>query len=250
MVKTPRQKIRHAIEKRHKPPTQIWKKLGMGLSCLCLAFLAGYATLWFLDPVNFPLTAVKLVGDKKHLTQQSLYQIIIPEMKAGFFQLRVARIRGKLLSVPWIKQVDVRKMWPNQLVIRFEEHTPAAFWGDKALLSDQGVLFAPESIPTDLPVLPALQGPDGRVSHVWQQYLEMEKLLAPLELHITHLMLAPRGAWQLRLSNGTTILLGTHDILTRLNRFTRVYRKHFEEKQSQMAYVDLRYTSGMAVGWK
>lgn len=250
MVKTPRQKIRHAIEKRHKQPTQIWKRLGMGLSCLCLFFVVGYASCWFLDPVNFPLTSVKLVGEKKRLTQAELYQIIIPTMKAGFFQLKVSKIRSKLMALPWVKQVDVRKVWPNQLVIQFEEHTPAAFWGDKGLISEQGALFIPDSAQLNLPDLPALKGPDGRFSTVWQQYLEMEKLLAPLELHITHLVLAPRGAWQLRLSNGVTIVLGTHDILARLHRFIVVYHKHLAPKQNEMAYVDLRYTSGMAVGWK
>ncbi len=250
MVKTPRQKIRHAIEKRHKQPTQIWKRLGMGLSALCLFFMVGYAACWFLDPVNFPLTSVKLIGDKKHLTQSELYQIIIPEMKRGFFQLKVSKIRSKLLYLPWVKQVDVRKVWPHQLVIRFEEHTPAAFWGDTGLLSEQGALFTPNMTALNLPDLPVLKGPDGRFSTVWQQYLEMEKMLTPLQLHITHLVLAPRGAWQLRLSNGTTIILGTHDILARLHRFIRVYDKHFAAKQTQMAYVDLRYTSGMAVGWK
>lgn len=250
MVKTPRQKIRHAIEKRHKPPTQIWKRLGMGVSAFCLFFMVGYASCWFLDPVNCPLTSLKLVGDKQHVAQTELYQIVIPEMKAGFFQLNVAAIRAQLLALPWVKQVDVRKVWPNQLVIHFEEHTPAAIWGDSGLLSEQGILFKPDFSHLKLPELPVLNGPEGRFSTVWQQYLEMEKMLAPLQLHITHLVLAPRGAWELQLSNGTTIILGTHDILARLHRFIRVYDKHFAAKQSQMAYVDLRYTSGIAVGWK
>lgn len=250
MVKTPRQKIRHAIEKRHKPATQIWKKLGVGVGSLCLFFVIGYTAIWFLDPVNFPLTSVKLVGQRKHLTQNELYQIIIPDMKAGFFQLNVAEIRAHLLDLPWVKQVDVRKVWPNQLVIHFEEHTAAAYWGETGLLSEQGILFIPNMTALSLPDLPVLKGPEGRFTLVWQQYLEMEKMLAPLQLHITHLLLAPRGAWQLRLSNGTTIVLGTHEAQARLQRFIRVYDQHLAAKQQDMAYVDLRYTSGMAVGWK
>ncbi|HRE31855.1 MAG TPA: cell division protein FtsQ/DivIB, partial [Candidatus Berkiella sp.] len=136
-----------------------------------------------------------------------------------------------------------------QLVIVFEEHKPAAYWGNFGLLSEQGVLFIPQYAVT-IPDLPTLEGPEGRSNSVWQQYLEMKKMLAPLQLHITHITLAPRGAWQLRLSNGTTIVLGTHDVLPRLHRFIRVYNQHLCEKQAQLAYVDLRYTSGMAVGWK
>jgi cell division protein FtsQ len=47
-----------------------------------------------------------------------------------------------------------------------------------------------------------------------------------------------------------TIVLGTNDILTRLRRFVHAYEKQLHMRQKDLAYVDLRYTSGMAIGWK
>jgi len=239
---------RRHVEKRPKRGRIFLKRFFQTLSCVFVFFAVSYSVFWCLDPAHFPISSVRFVGERKFLSQQELQEVIFAEVKTGFFGLKVSSLQHHLLSLPWIKQVDVRKVWPDQLVIHFEEHKPAAFWGDSGMISDMGALFYPELSKLNAE-LPKLQGPDGRASSVWQQFLVMERALAPLNLTITHLTLAPRGAWHLQLSNGITVILGTNDILMRLQRFVHAYEKQLHARQNEMAYVDLRYTSGMAIGW-
>lgn len=215
-----------------------------------LFFTLVYFAYWGTRPANFPITQVKFSGQRKHLSEEELRECTFSEVRAGFFRLKVSTLQQQLLSLPWVKQVDIRKEWPDKLVINFTEHTPAALWNNQNLLSETGTLFKPNQSLKAFETLPQLQGPDGRYSLVWQQFLAMNKILQPLGLSIKGMILAPRGAWQLQLSNGITVMLGTNDILDRLQRFVDIYQKELLTETQKVAYVDLRYTRGMAIGWK
>lgn len=224
------------------------------LSSVTLFFSIAYGLIWCLDPAHFPITTVKIIGQRHFLSAKALQETTVPHLHAGFFRLKVSSLQAQLLSLPWIKQVEVRKIWPNQLVIKFEEHTPAAFWinkgARKGLISQTGTLFFPDMKDVKALNLPCLEGPENKSGLVWQQWLEMGKTIAALDLKITHLSLVARGAWQLRLSNGLTVILGKNDELNRLQAFADAYERHLKDKQIQIASVDLRYTNGMAVGWR
>jgi len=224
-------------------------QLTQGAAAALIIFLMGYVFLWCVDPVHFPISAVKWQGERKYLSQTALRQVVLPALKVGFFRLNVSRLQQQLLSLPWTKQVDVRKVWPGQLVIRIEEHVPAAWWGEKGILSTMGVLFYPDLTDVRFPDLPVLEGPQGKASFVWQHYRAMKEMLATLDdASMKQLSLAPRGAWHLQLSNGLRIILGTEDVIVRLKQFIHVYLKRRLPKR--IAYVDLRYTNGMVVSYK
>lgn len=226
------------------------RRLGQTLSCVFVFFAVGYLVLWCLDPAHFPITSVRFIGERKYLSQQVLKAGVLPEVKKGFFRLKVSSLQEQLLSLAWVKKVAIRKVWPDQLVINYEEHEPAAFWGERGILNVNGGLFYPDLSLASPLELPKLQGPEGKSDFVWQQYLVMEQTIAPLRLSITHLTLAPRGAWHLKLSNGITVILGTNDVLSRLSHFVWAYEKRLQSHQAEIAYVDLRYTQGLAVGWR
>ncbi|MBS0288118.1 MAG: cell division protein FtsQ/DivIB [Proteobacteria bacterium] len=239
----------HGAAKKPKSIRLLLKRFIQVLSCVTVFFAVGYAVFWCFDPAHFPITSVKFSGQRHYLTQEELREAILPEIKAGFFRLKVSTLQQRLLSLPWIKQADVRKVWPDQLVVRFEEHSPAAYWDDKGIISELGTCFYPDLTKMKALDLPSLKGPEGKSSFIWQQFLAMEDILAPLKLNITQVYLAPRGAWQVQLSNGITVVLGTNDTLARLKRFVSAYEKHLKDHEKKMAYVDLRYTNGMAIGW-
>jgi cell division protein FtsQ len=68
-----------------------------------------------------------------------------------------------------------------------------------------------------------------------------------LGLQVTKLVLSPRHAWQLRLSNGMVLELGREDMQQRLARFVEAYPYSLAAIQSRVKYVDLRYGNGFAV---
>lgn len=224
--------------------------VGGVIGITALAFVLSNGAIHCFDPVNFPIREVLFVSEQRMVSSEMLQETIVEHLTSGFFRLRVSEIQESLLLHPWIKQVDVRKQWPNRLVIKLDEHTPAARWGENGMISTTGEVFFPEGSLESFTDLPVLEGPSIRRTWVWEHYLTMQSILSSHELSIAKLSLAPRGAWQMKLNNGMVIHLGKDDVMKRLKRFVRVYKTHLQSKREAMKYVDLRYTQGLAVGWK
>ncbi len=80
----------------------------------------------------------------------------------------------------------------------------------------------------------------------------MSKLLKFSQFTIAELVLSERFAWQLTLNDGVTLNLGRENRIERVQRFMDVYPQIMQNKAAdqQINYVDLRYDTGLAVGWK
>ncbi|MGU0161441.1 FtsQ-type POTRA domain-containing protein [Escherichia coli] len=63
--------------------------------------------------------------------------------------------------LPWIKQVSVRKQWPDELKIHLVEYVPIARWNDQHMVDAEGNTFSVPPDRTSKQVLPMLYGPEG-----------------------------------------------------------------------------------------
>lgn len=242
---------RRRLKKSHTWNPALFKRLLQASVFLACFFVLGYGGMWLRDPAHFPITSVNLIGEREHIPLEAIKQIILPEAESGFFRLEVAVLQQQLMALPWMKRVAVRRIWPDRLVIQFEEYRPISRWGDDGLISQEGKVFYPDHYDARLFVhLPQLKGPSEHEQQVWDMLQTMNKLLAPDHLTIQYLELAPRGAWQCRLSNGIKVILGTEHVLERFKEFLICYQNTLHVRSEEIAYADLRYTSGMALGWK
>ncbi|MCE1709205.1 cell division protein FtsQ/DivIB, partial [Enterobacter hormaechei] len=58
-----------------------------------------------------------------------------------------------------------------------------------------------------------------------------------------------RRSWQLILDNDIRLELGNRVETERMRRFVELYPVLLKNTEKRVAYVDLRYDSGAAVGW-
>lgn len=215
---------------------------------LCLGGVT-YGGIWLMQPDRFPITNVKIIGEHQRLSHQALETVISEKLTGGFFGVEVNVIRNALEAMPWVRHAYVRRVWPSQLVIQIEEAVPFARWNDEGIITVEGELIHPpsETVPNDLP---RLEGPPGRHRWVWEQYRTMSEILAHSRCSVARLMLAKRGSWKMLLDNHILVVLGKSEINTRLERFVDAYQRLLATNRDKIAYVDLRYTSGLAVGWR
>ncbi len=197
---------------------------------------------------EFPIHQVKIYG-VKHLNAQETQHMLLPLVSKGFFGVEVDLIKEQLLQVPWVADVSVRRVWPDQVVIAISEKNPIARWNENSLLSSTGEVFNPAltSYPADLP---HFVGPEGKQATVLAFYTEINQLLNPLHLKIKRLELSPYLSWDMEFGNGMKVRLGYKDVLTRVGHFVKVYSKIVGERADDVDYVDLRYPNGLAVRWK
>ena len=225
------------------------RHLAWPLMLLGLGF-AGYELSERLLPyADQPIARVSVQGDLHYVSREAVAAKVAPFIDARFFSVDLASMRSELEQMPWIAEAEVRRVWPDQLLIRLEEQLPVARWGDEALLNNQGTPFTPDTL-DGYTHLPRLWGPKRAQRQIMQQYLLLSQLLRPQGFTVTGLELRERGSWFLTTGQGIELLLGRDHVVEKIRRFISVYDQALKEHNTNIARVDLRYPNGLAVAWR
>jgi len=220
-----------------------------------------YGAVYYLVhlPGLFPLHSVRLNAAPQRVAAAEVLQVVRNEVQGNFFAVDIRRLRQSLEKLAWVRNVSIRREFPYRLAVQLEEHQALARWNNSALVNRQGEVFVvaservmPEAAGTPRPplygereqALPGFIGPASDSNEVAQRYAQFSQQLAVLNLQVAQLALSPRHAWQMRLSNGMVLELGSEDMQQRLARFVAVQQSagKFSAK-----YVDLRYRNGFAI---
>lgn len=223
----------------------LWMRSGGALFLLAVIAVAAY---WIheklQDPTLMPVKSVVLDGSFKHVKRSELESIISSAMSGGFFMLDVSQIQSALKQLQWVSGVTVRRIWPDVLVIKIEEHVPFARWGATQLISNRGELFAP-LLEEPYPGLPQIDAEAQFATDVMQRFRQISKLLNG-EAVVTGLRRNARGDWTLWLASGVRIELGNSKIMERLARASLLL-SHFAGQTAMLDVIDARYSGGVAV---
>ncbi len=195
-------------------------------------------------PVVLPIKSVRLELTPERVAARDVLAVVRQTVQGNFLTVDIDQLRKSLEKLPWVRRVSIRREFPNRLVVKFEEHKALARWNNVALVNLQGEVFAAE---TDRP-LPSFTGNEGTSQEVAQQYGKFNAQLAALNLQVTELVLSPRHAWHLHLSNDMVVELGREAMGQRLARFVAVYPYSMaQDGEVSREIVDMRYRDGFAV---
>lgn len=228
-------------------PSLNWRRIGLSVSGVAVTALAVAALVWLLDQ---PITRVIVTGRLQRVSALDVEQVVRANLKrAGLVSVDLGLIGAGLRQLPWVDVASVQRSWPRGLRIEVVEQSAVARWNDSGLVNARGQLFMSEArfIP---PELPQLSGPAGSESEVTSRYLATQGRLTEVGLRLVALTLDARGALSFTLDNGVQVRLGRQQIDTRFERFMLVAARIVSQRAADIAYVDLRYSNGFAVGWK
>ena len=231
-----------------KPPA--WFNAGNVVGTLAVGLFAWGAVAgaqWLGDPSTLPVKKVRVEGEFRHLTSAELEKAVDPFLPAGFFSLDVEAVQGAAEALPWVAGASVRRLWPDTLRIRVDEHRPLARWGENEVVSHLGVRFKPDRLPKGLP---RFDGQEGLEKRMTERFGLMGAALKPLGVGIERLAVDRRRAWRMGLSNGVELMLGRREVEHRLHRFVQFYPGALAARASHVRTVDMRYPNGFAVRWR
>jgi len=203
---------------------------------------------WSLADVA-PVQRVLVEGSFVRVTPTEVENAVLPHLRGGFFTVDLDAIREAAQSLPWVARALVMREWPDRVRIVVTEEQPAWLWGDDGLLNARAELFVTGE--TDRPTnLPRLDGPPGSEALLAARYLEYDAALSGCAMRVARVELDPRRATRLTLAGGIVLRLGRDGVMERARRFCDAALVALASRLGEVAYVDLRYTNGFAVGWR
>jgi cell division protein FtsQ len=227
--------------------------LGVGV---CFAAVAGAAGWAVRHPV-FAVTRIIVQGDTLHNNDVTLRANVASQLKGNFFTLNLMQARRAFEAVPWVRKAEVRRKFPNRLVVKLEEHRSAAFWGEDSesrLINTYGEVFEANAGDVENEDLPRLVGPEGQSVQVLAMYRSLNKLFAPLDTAIEEISITSRGGWHMQLDGGAVFEMGRgteEELIARVTRFTQTYTQVLSVYQraglDRVESVDLRHNEGYAI---
>ena len=94
------------------------------LALVALLALAWGAVAWALRQPPFAFREVVVHGTLERASAAHLEAAIREELTGTFFTMNLDRARSALTRVPWVRNVALRRQWPQRLDVTIEEHAP------------------------------------------------------------------------------------------------------------------------------
>ena len=236
------------------------------LAAVGMAAFAGMLLMWVLRQPVFAVRSIGIEGDLAHNNVLTIRANAAPRLAGNFFTLDLGAARRAFESVPWVRRAVVKRVWPNRLVARLEEHRPVALWADPAsadvrgadaasdkLVNSYGEVFEANVGDVEDDALPTLRGPDGSAPHMLALLGRLQPVFDPLDEHIETLELSGRGSWRVELDSGAQVELGRGEddaVIERTTVFAATLTQVTQRYQRPLQYADLRHSEGYAVRLK
>jgi len=209
-----------------------------------LVFVTSGAWLWYR--LDQPVRVVRVEGAISQAEQDAIQAVLGEAFTDGVLSIDLDELTERIFGLSWPREVQVRRLWPDGLLVQVKREPLVASWGDEgAFLTSAGkVVQLPGHVEEALPALSAnLSTP----LQTMQTYLLLQEQLRASGLVIHSLAENALGEWLVTLDNGTSVALGNRLLSERLQRFLLLYHRVLAERMPEPAYVDTRYENGLAV---
>lgn len=241
------------VRRTEIPDEQRRRRLWLGRMALAagLVLMTAAPAAWLVKRYaqSFAVQSVTIEGEFHNEQAHEIELALLPYVKGDFFTADLANARAALLELSWIREVSLKRRWPNRIIVKIEEQVPVAIWNETLFINDAAGIFKHRYIER-AQVLPRLSGPEGTAWEVLAQFTLWSDWLRQAGLHLAGVKLDERRGWTLATGEGIALNLGKEKVEARLQRFLRAFSRHLKPRMTEVRAVDLRYSNGFAVNWK
>ncbi len=223
--------------------------LKLALNSVILLLIFASVGIYFFMLPQFPIRRVLVEHGNDLIDAPLLKALISPQVKKGFFYTQVSEIQKNLDALPWVEQAIVEKKWPDTLEVHLKVRKTVAHWNSTSYLVSNGEIYHSAQV-LNPAVLPFLNGPDEEALPLLEEYYAFRADLLSDALSIQSLTETSDREYVAVLSNDVTLKLGADHLQERMHRFVKAYPLELIDKVNNIAYVDLRYENGLAVGFR
>lgn len=219
--------------------------------------LVGAAVLGGLRFANALATwnvkTVRLAGELTLAEGQEVQEAVAGTLaQAGFNG--AGDVARAVQGLGWVRDVQVRRLWPDMLDVRVSRQTLAARWGDVGLsyLTTGGNVV---SVPPDegdpvLRDLPVLKASHATSAEAMRLYTLLDGIARTGDLRLDRLEQNAGGKWIATVAGSVEVVLGSAELGERFRRFLVVHERVLGHGIADVERVDARYEAGVAVRWR
>ncbi|MDC0423236.1 cell division protein FtsQ/DivIB [Methylophilaceae bacterium] len=205
--------------------------------------LSIFVALQLLARADLPIRQISIIGEYQHIDKEQVDLIANEYIEGNFFSINLDQTRQAFKKLAWIREIAIRKKFPDTLEVTIEEHKPIARWGRIGLVNNYGEIFNAASQDE----LPLFIGYENFVKEMTLKFMEMNKILSKELMQVGTITLSERLSWEITTNNQVRVILGKDNIIKKLNLFTNNYQNILAELKNRIEYVDLRYKDGFSV---
>lgn len=189
-----------------------WGAYGMALSGTWRATLDA-----FTAGMGFAVSSIEIRGLSEADSTEISDRIDVTQT-SSLLMVDVERARERIAEIPWIADVQVKKLYPNRIVVNLSERRPFALWQDdgKVRVVDRTGAVMSDVLETRNAGLPLIvgQGANGRV----QEAVDLMNAVPALRPRIRAAVLVAERRWNLITVDGIEILLPEENPVGALER--------------------------------
>jgi len=218
-----------------------------GARTLLAAMVAlGVAVPIFAGVVTLPVQSVRISGEFVRVSKSDIERAVAPMLARGLIGIDLDALRHAALGVPGVRDATVRRAWPDGVEIWVVERVAVARWAGGGYLEIDGRHFVPAGDTADDP-LPLLTGPVGSQQRVLDLHIALDRVLAPLGMHVRSTELTPRGVLYATLHEGPRLVMRPDVVEQDVEVYARTLAKVMEGRIREIERVDFRYPAGFAI---
>ncbi len=194
------------------------------------------------------LEEVVFEGESRELTPGLVAPLLEKYQGQPLVDIDLPVIEQTLLTHPWIEKVALKKIWPDRILVRFEEPVPLMRWGPNELVTASGYKFtAGENILPRYAHLPSIELDSDPWEAGYERFMLLNQRIQTLDQKLMSLHQNAQLGWILKTEKGLTIYFGDKDFEQRLGRWVEAWGQLSPELKATAKRVDLRYSNGLAI---
>ena len=167
----------------------------------------------------------------------------------SFFNIDINYLQSKIENIDWISSANIRRSYPNEIIIFVTEHIPIAIWNNKDYLNQYGEIFTANKKNNKFPILISKNN-KNKIIFEYLSLFSNDLIRHNINEKVSKIVEDDIRSISVILSSGITIKLGSKNVKEKIDIFFKVYQTLNSSDLSKIRYIDMRYSNGFSVGWK
>ena len=200
--------------------------------------------------INFSINHITLGQKSLNVNESDVFMIAENYLKnKSFFNINMDYLKNSIEKVDWVRNANIRRSYPNKVIIFIEEYKPVAVWNNDFYISENGDIFSANKIEKKLPKLSSF----AKRNIIIFEYFSLisdgilnnkinEKIYQIKENEIRSLTLL--------FTSNIAVKFGSKNIKERIDTFLNIYKTLNSSDLKKIRYIDMRYSNGFTIGWK